>query len=87
MAIKEIRELVRQPQLLLLLLVGPILIMTTFGLSLDVENLLRPRALIVVEPKSEGARLFERFRDEFTDREARHCRIRTGAGSAGGRAT
>ena len=68
MAIKEIRELVRQPQLLLLLLVGPILIMTTFGLSLDVENLLRPRALIVVEPKSEGARLFERFRDEFTDR-------------------
>ena len=68
MAIKEIRELVRQPQLLLLLLVGPILIMTTFGLSLDVENLLKPRALIVVEPKSEGARLFERFRDEFTDR-------------------
>ncbi|CAA9478235.1 MAG: hypothetical protein AVDCRST_MAG05-1106 [uncultured Rubrobacteraceae bacterium] len=68
MAIKEILELVRQPQLLLLLLVGPILIMTTFGLSLDVENLLRPRALIVVEPGSEGARLFERFREEFTDR-------------------
>ncbi len=68
MAVKEILELVRQPQLLLLLLVGPILIMTTFGLSLDVENILRPRALIVVEPGSEGARLFERFREEFTDR-------------------
>ena len=60
--VKEIWELVRQPQLLLLLLVGPILIMTTFGLSLDVENILRPRALVVVEPGSEGARLFERLR-------------------------
>ncbi len=67
-AVKELWELVRQPQLLLLLLVGPILIMTTFGLSLDVENILRPRALVVVEPGSEGARLFERFREEFTDR-------------------
>jgi len=65
---KELWELVRQPQLLLLLLVGPVLIMTTFGLSLDVENILRPRALVVVEPGSEGARLFERFRGEFTDR-------------------
>ena len=65
---KELWELVRQPQLLLLLLVGPVLIMTTFGLSLDVENILRPRALVVVEPESEGARLFERFREEFTDR-------------------
>lgn len=68
MAAKELWELVRQPQLLLLLLVGPILIMTTFGLSLDVENILRPRALVVVEPGSEGAELFEQFREEFTDR-------------------
>ena len=66
--VKELWELVRQPQLLLLLLVGPILVMTTFGLSLNVENILRPRALVVVEPGSEGARLFERFREEFTDR-------------------
>ena len=66
--VKELWELFRQPQLLLLLLVGPILIMTTFGLSLDVENILRPRAIVVVEPGSEGARLFERFREEFTDR-------------------
>jgi ABC-2 type transport system permease protein len=67
-AAKELWGLVRQPQLLLLLLVGPVLIMTTFGLSLDVENILRPRALVVVEPESEGAELFQRYREEFTDR-------------------
>ena len=67
-AAKEFWSLVRQPQLLLLLLVGPVLIMTAFGLSLDVESILRPRALVVVEPGSEGAELFERFRGEFTDR-------------------
>ncbi len=54
-AVKEFWGLVRQPQLLLLLLVGPVLIMTIFGLSLDVENILRPRALVVIEPGSEGA--------------------------------
>ena len=68
MAAKEFWGLVRQPQLLLLLLVGPALIMTVFGLSLNVENILRPRAIAVVEPGSEGAELFERFQDEFTDR-------------------
>jgi ABC-2 type transport system permease protein len=67
-AAKEFWALVRQPQLLLLLLVGPVLIMTAFGLSLDVEDILRPRALVVVEPGSEGAELFERYKDEFTDR-------------------
>ncbi len=67
-AAKEFWGLVRQPQLLVLLLVGPVLIMTAFGLSLDVENILRPRAVVVVEPGSEGAELFERFREEFTDR-------------------
>jgi ABC-2 type transport system permease protein len=67
-ATKEFWGLVRQPQLLVLLLVGPVLIMTAFGLSLDVENILRPRAVVVVEPGSEGAELFERFREEFTDR-------------------
>lgn len=68
MAAKEFWGLVRQPQLLLLLLVGPVLIMTAFGLSLDVQDILRPRALVVVEPGSEGAELFERYRGEFTDR-------------------
>lgn len=68
MAAKEFWGLVRQPQLLLLLLVGPVLIMTTFGLSLDVENILRPRAVVVVEPGSEGEELFQRYREEFTGR-------------------
>ena len=58
----------RQPQLLLLLLIGPILIMVAFGLSLDVQSILQPRALIVVEPRSEGAELFEEYRYEFTNR-------------------
>ncbi len=67
-AAKEFWALVRQPQLLLLLLVGPVLIMTAFGLSLDVRSILRPDALVVVEPGSEGAELFERFRDDFAQR-------------------
>ena len=68
MAAKEFWALVRQPQLLLLLLVGPVLIMTAFGLSLDVRDILRPRALVVVEPGSEGAHLVERFREDFAQR-------------------
>jgi ABC-2 type transport system permease protein len=67
-AVKELWGLIRQPQLVLLLLAGPALIMMIFGLSLDVQNILRPRAVVVVEPGSEGAALFERFRQEFTDR-------------------
>ena len=62
-AAKEFWGLVRQPQLLLLLLVGPALVMKNFGLSLNVENILRPRAIAVVEPESEGAELFEWFQD------------------------
>lgn len=68
MAAKEFWALVRQPQLLLLLLVGPVLIMTAFGLSLDVRDILRPRALVVVESGSEGAKLLERFREDFAQR-------------------
>ena len=67
-AAKEFWGLVRQPHLLLLLLVGPILIMVAFGLSLDVDSILEPRALVVVEPGSEGAELFEEYRYEFTNR-------------------
>jgi ABC-2 type transport system permease protein len=67
-ATKEFWGLVRQPQLLLLLLVGPVLIMAVFGLSLDVESIIRPRALAVVEPGSEGAELFDRYSDEFAYR-------------------
>ncbi|MDP8926187.1 MAG: ABC transporter permease [Actinomycetota bacterium] len=52
----------------MLLLVGPVLIMVVFGLSLDVQSILQPRALVVVEPGSEGAELFEKYRYEFTNR-------------------
>jgi ABC-2 type transport system permease protein len=67
-AAKEFWGLLRQPQLLLLLLVGPVLIMVAFGLSLDVRSILRPSALVVVEPGSPGAELFERYRDDFAQR-------------------
>ncbi len=67
-AAKEFWGLLRQPRLVLLLLVGPVLIMVAFGLSLNVENILQPRALVVVEPGSEGAELFEQYRYEFTNR-------------------
>jgi len=67
-AAKEFWGLLRQPQLLLLLLVGPVLIMVAFGLSLDVRSILRPSALVVVEPGSPGADLFERYRDDFAQR-------------------
>ncbi|CAA9456752.1 MAG: hypothetical protein AVDCRST_MAG14-1742 [uncultured Rubrobacteraceae bacterium] len=67
-AAKEFWGIVRQPQLLLLLLVGPVLIMVIFGLSLDVQSILQPRAIVVVEPESEGAELFEQYRYKFTDR-------------------
>ena len=67
-AAKEFWGLLRQPQLLLLLLVGPVLIMVAFGLSLDVQSILQPRALVVVEPGSEGAEIFQEYRYEFTNR-------------------
>jgi len=67
-AVKEFWGLVRQPQLLLLLLVGPVVIMAAFGLSLDVRSILLPRVAVVVEPGSEGAELFERFRYQFENR-------------------
>lgn len=42
--------------------------MVAFGLSLNVKDIVLPRALVVVEPGSEGAQLFERFRSEFAHR-------------------
>ena len=64
-AVKEFWGLIRQTQLLLLLLVGPVLIMAVFGLSLNLSTILAPRVAVVVEPGSQGADLFERFRDQF----------------------
>lgn len=59
--------LLRQPQLLILLLVVPVLIMVAFALSFQDQNV-RPRAVVVVEEGSEGEELFERFRGQFTER-------------------
>lgn len=67
MAVKEFWGLVRQPQLLLLLLLGPVLIMVAFTLSFQAENA-RPSAVVVVEPGSQGERVFERFKKQFTKR-------------------
>lgn len=66
-AAKEFWALLRQPQLLLLLLVGPVLIMAVFALSFQITNE-RPRAVVVVEEGSQGEEIFEQFRDEFTER-------------------
>lgn len=66
-AVKELWGLIRQPQLLLLLLLGPVLIMVAFTLSFQAEDA-RPSAVVVVEPGSQGEKLFERFKKQFTKR-------------------
>lgn len=66
-AAKEFWVLVRQPQLLVMLLLGPVVIMVLFALSFRVENYL-PRAVVVVEKGSEGEEIFERFRQQFVER-------------------
>ncbi len=66
-AAKEFWALARQPQLLALLLIGPVLIMVVFALSFDAGSYL-PRAVVVVEEGSEGEDVFEQFRDQFTER-------------------
>lgn len=59
--------LFRQPQLLLLLLAGPVLIMVAFALSFQVDKA-KPRAVVVVEPGSEGEEIFQEFERRFTVR-------------------
>ncbi len=63
-AAKEFWALVRQPQLLILLLVGPVLIMVAVALSFRADKA-KPSAVAVVQSGSEGAELFERFRPRF----------------------
>jgi ABC-2 type transport system permease protein len=63
-AAKEFWALVREPQLLILLLVGPILIMAAFALSFSTDWS-KPSVVVVVQPGSEGAEIFERFRSRF----------------------
>ncbi|QYJ16260.1 hypothetical protein Rxycam_02093 [Rubrobacter xylanophilus DSM 9941] len=66
-AAKEFWVLVRQPQLLVMLLLGPVVIMVLFALSFRVENYL-PRAVVVVEEGSEGEEIFREFRRQFVER-------------------
>ncbi|AHY47963.1 ABC-2 family transporter protein [Rubrobacter radiotolerans] len=66
-AAKEFWALIKQPQLLILLLAGPVLIMVVFALSFNVSGAL-PRAVVVVEEGSEGEEIFEQYRDRFTVR-------------------
>ncbi len=63
-ASKELGMLVRQPRLILLLLVGPVLIMVIFALSFHFQ-ISTPSVAVVVKPHSQGAKLFERFRGRF----------------------
>ena len=63
-ATKEFWALVREPQLLILLLAGPVLIMAAFALSFSTAWT-KPSVVVVVQPGSEGAELFERFRPRF----------------------
>jgi len=63
-AAKEFGALVRRPQLLILLLLGPVLIMAAFALSFRADKA-KPSAVVVVQPGSAGAELFERFRPRF----------------------
>ncbi|WP_119065569.1 ABC transporter permease [Rubrobacter indicoceani] len=66
-AAKELWALVKQPQLLLLLLAGPVGIMVVFALSFNVSGLL-PRAVVVVEEGSEGEEIFFEYENRFTGR-------------------
>lgn len=66
-AAKEFWALIKQPQLLLLLLAGPVGIMVVFALSFNVQGLL-PKAVVVVEQGSEGEEIFEEYRERFTVR-------------------
>ena len=63
-AAKDFWALVRQPQLLILLLLGPVLIMAAFPLRFRAEKT-KPSAGVVVEAGSQGAGLFESFRPRF----------------------
>ncbi|MEW6635965.1 MAG: ABC transporter permease [Actinomycetota bacterium] len=66
-AAKEFWSLLRQPQLLVLLLVGPVLIMAAFAISFRSSNP-KPSVVVVVEPGSEGEEIFGRYRELFVSR-------------------
>jgi ABC-2 type transport system permease protein len=64
-ALKELRELLRRPMLLLTLTVGPIAIMFIFGIGTD-SSAEAPRAIVVIPPGQTTPRLLENHQREFS---------------------
>jgi ABC-2 type transport system permease protein len=63
-ALKEIRELLRRPLLVLTLVLGPLAIMLIFGVGTD-NTVAPPRAIVVVPPGQGLPRLVQDYRREF----------------------
>lgn len=63
-AIKELRELLRRPLLVLTLVLGPLAIMVAFGIGSD-ARFPPPRVIIVVPPGQERPRLLRDYEREF----------------------
>lgn len=63
-AIKELRELLRRPLLVLTLVLGPLAIMLIFGVGTD-NVVSPPRAIVVVPPGQDLPRLVQEHRREF----------------------
>jgi ABC-2 type transport system permease protein len=64
-ALKELRELLRRPMLLLTLTFGPIAIMFVFGIGTR-SSVEPPRAIVVVPPGQEQPRLLQDHQREFS---------------------
>ncbi len=62
--IKELRELVRRPLLILTMILGPLAIMVAFGIGSD-ATFPPPRVIIVVPPGQERPRLLRDYEREF----------------------
>lgn len=63
-AIKELRELLRRPVLVLTLVLGPLIVMLIFGIG--TENVVRPpTAIVVVPPGQERPQLLRDYQREF----------------------
>lgn len=63
-AIKELRELLRRPMLVLTLVLGPLIIMVIFGVG--TKNVAEPpRAIVVIPPGAGLPRLVQDYRREF----------------------
>lgn len=63
-ALKELRELLRRPLLILTLVLGPLIIMVIFGVGTN-NVVAPPRAIVVVPPGQGVPRLVQDYRREF----------------------